>query len=759
MDRTRMTQTRMGGALDEDRPEATSVVPNTAAVQSIVDGRHGDPFSILGPHLVRQGGQDAVAIRCFVPDILEAWVIEGSRAFAMDQIHKAGFFQAIIPARDRTFSYKLRFRTREGLLFEQDDPYAMPTVLSDYDLYLLGEGTHYKNYTLLGAHLREINGIKGTSFAVWAPNARRVSVVGEFNFWDGRRHPMRFHPGPGVWDLFIPGVGEGTRYKFEILGPAGNLLPLKADPYGFYFEVRPATASVVHDIDQYTWTDQEWMATRHQHNALDAPVSIYEVHLGSWIRSPENPEQLLDYRETAHKLVDYCKDMGFTHIELMPVTEHPFDGSWGYQTLGYFAPTSRFGKPEDFMYFVDHCHKNNIGVLIDWVPAHFPRDDHGLRHFDGTALYEHADPRQGEHPEWGTMVFNYGRNEVANFLLGNALFWFDKYHLDGVRVDAVASMLYLDYGRQGGEWIPNRYGGNENLEAVAFIKRFNELVHLHHPGVLTIAEESTAWGGVSRPTYLGGLGFSMKWNMGWMNDTLRYICKDPLFRRYHQNDITFSIIYAFSENFMLPLSHDEVVHGKGSLLDKTPGDFHQRFANLRLLFGYMFTHPGKKLLFMGGEFGQWQEWRYWQSLDWHLVQYEPHQGVQRLIRDLNTLIRQEKALHQVDFDHTGFEWIDHHDADASVLCYMRRAKDKSFVIVALNFTPVSRENYFLGVPEPGFYTELLNTDSNYYGGWNHGNDGGVASVEREQHGRPHAINITIPPLGCVVFKKTGEAAE
>jgi 1,4-alpha-glucan branching enzyme len=597
-----------------------------------------------------------------------------------------------------------------------------------------------------------MDGVMGTSFAIWAPNAQRVSVVGDFNFWDGRRHPMRFHPGPGVWDIFLPSVKIGAKYKFEILGPAGQVLPLKSDPYGFRFELRPDTASIVHDINQYTWRDDAWMSCRAEHNALDAPISVYEVHLGSWARSPEHPERLLGYRDLAHKLVDYCKMMGFTHLELMPVTEHPFDGSWGYQTLGYFAPTSRFGTPEDFMYFVDHCHQNNIGVIVDWVPAHFPRDDHGLRHFDGTALYEHADPRQGEHPEWGTLVFNYGRNEVANFLLGNALFWFDKFHIDGVRVDAVASMLYLDYGRSHGQWIPNRYGGNENLEAIAFLKRFNELVHLHYPGVLTMAEESTAWGGVSRPTYLGGLGFSLKWNMGWMNDTLKYFLKDPIHRKYHQNDITFSIIYAFTENFILPLSHDEVVHGKGSLLDKMPGDFHQRFANLRLLFLYMYTHPGKMLLFMGGEFGQWQEWRYWQSLDWHLLQYEPHQGVQRVVRDLNHLVAREPALHELDFESAGFEWIDHHDHDNSILCYLRRAADGTFLVVALNLTPVPREAYWVGVPEPGQYAEIFNSDSAFYGGGNHGNQGAVTAVQRSQHGRPYAIAITIPSLSGVILK-------
>jgi 1,4-alpha-glucan branching enzyme len=753
---TENTSGSSDGGEDAVTTSSSATTVSREDVAGIVGGRHRDPFSVLGPHSARSAAGPALAIRAFVPGAREGWVVEEGQTHPLTLIDKSGFFEAVLPGREGIGKYRLRFRSSEGLIFEVDDAYAFPTVLSDYDLYLLGEGTHYKNYQLLGAHLREIDGVSGVSFAVWAPNAQRVSVVGDFNFWDGRRHPMRFHPGVGVWDIFIPGLKEGDVYKFELLGPDSQLLPLKSDPYGFYFELRPNTAGIVHDINRYTWRDEVWMRDRKRHNSLDAAVSVYEVHLGSWIRSPDNPEKMLGYRELAHKLVDYCIQMGFTHIELMPVTEHPFDGSWGYQTLGYFAPTSRFGTPEDFMYFVDYCHQHEIGVLIDWVPAHFPRDDHGLRLFDGSALYEHADPRQGEHPEWGTMVFNYGRNEVANFLLGNALFWFDKYHIDGVRVDAVASMLYLDYGRKYGEWIPNRYGGHENLEAISFLKRFNELVHLHFPGVMTVAEESTAWGGVSRPTYLGGLGFSMKWNMGWMNDTLRYFHKDPLYRRYHQNDITFSIIYAFTENFMLPLSHDEVVHGKGALLDKMPGDFHQRFANLRLLYAYMFTHPGKKLLFMGGEFGQWQEWRYWQSLDWHLISYEPHQGVQRLVRDLNHLIRKEPALFELDFDHRGFEWIDHHDADSSVLAYLRRSKDGDFVVIAINFTPVPRPSYSLGVPAPGQYRELINTDSSYYGGSNLGNDGEVTAIEKEQHGRPFSISVTLPPLSVVVFKRKDE---
>ncbi|MGL5095949.1 MAG: 1,4-alpha-glucan branching protein GlgB, partial [Planctomycetia bacterium] len=664
-----------------------------------------------------------------------------------------GFFDLVLPGRSTVpAAYTLHVATATGVTFTTYDTYAFPSFLSDYDLYLLGEGTHYRNYERLGAHRRTMDGVDGVTFAVWAPNAKRVSVVGDFNQWDGRRNSMRYHPGVGIWDVFIPGLTLGDKYKYEVLSAADVLLPLRTDPYGFYFEERPATASIVHDLDKYTWNDAAWMESREKRQALDAPLSIYEVHLGSWIRDPTDPSALLSYRDLAHKLVAYVKDLGFTHIELLPVSEHPFDGSWGYQTLGYYAPTSRYGTPDDFRYMVDHCHRNGIGVFVDWVPAHFPRDDHGLRQFDGTALYEHADPRQGEHPEWGTLIFNYGRNEVANFLLGSALFWLDKYHIDGFRVDAVASMLYLDYGREGGDFIPNRYGGNENLEAIQFIKRFNEIVHLHHPGVLTIAEESTSWGGVSRPTYAGGLGFSLKWNMGWMNDTLRYLHRDPLYRRFHQNDLTFSLIYAFTENFMLPLSHDEVVHGKGSLLDKMPGYTENRFANLRLLFGYMWTHPGKKLLYMGGEFGQWQEWRFYQSLDWHLLEHGSHKGVQRLVKDLNRLLKNEPALYEVDFDFSGFEWIDFQDHDNCVLSYMRKAKNEEDALVCvLNFTPVLHSGYRLGVPTPGRYEVVLNSDSIYYDGSNQGN-GAVEAEPIACHGRPHSVLLTLPPLTIMVLR-------
>lgn len=725
------------------------------AIGDIVAGRNSDPFAILGPHVIKGARDAGLAIRLFVPRTRAAWVLANGKATPLSPRGADGFFEAFFPGQNEVFPYRFRLENDQGVQYETEDPYRFGSCLGEWDLHLLGEGTHYRNFEKLGAHPIAHEGTHGVAFAVWAPNARRVSVVGDFNNWDGRQHPMRRHPGVGVWDLFIPGLGVGEKYKFELLSAAGAVLPLKADPYGFYFEVRPNTASIVYDLDAYCWGDQDWIQARgaNPNRFLDHPIAIYEVHLGSWRRSPDDPEGMLSYRELAHQLADYVTELGFTHIELLPVSEHPFDGSWGYQTLGYFAPTSRHGTPDDFRYFVDHLHQRGIGVLVDWVPGHFPRDDHGLRLFDGTSLYEHADPRKGEQPDWGTLVFNYGRNEVANFLLGNALFWFEKFHIDGLRVDAVASMLYLDYGRRGGEWVPNPYGGNENLEAVDFLKRFNELVHGQFPGVLTIAEESTSWPAVSRPTYLGGLGFSMKWNMGWMNDTLRYMHRDPVFRKFHQNDLTFSLVYAFSENFVLPLSHDEVVHGKGSLLDKMPGDLHQHFANLRLLLGYMYAHPGKKLLFMGGEFGQWQEWRYYQSLDWHLLEHATHRGLQRFVGDLNRLLAAQPALHQIDFDWQGFQWVDLHDHENSMLAFLRKGREPGQELLAVcNFTPVPRQAYRVGVPALGFYREVLNSDSEIYGGQNTGNAGGVIASNLAWHNQPHSIEITVPGLAIVLFQ-------
>ena len=622
---------------------------------------------------------------------------------------------------------------------------------SDYDCHLLGEGTHWGIYQLLGAHLETVDGVEGVHFGVWAPNADSIQVVGDFNAWTGSDHEMRKLIPSGIWELFIPEASEGEAYKFR-LQSGGNTLE-KSDPFGFAAEIPPRTASIVSDLDRYVWGDADWLQSRAQSNGLNAPIPIYEVHLGSWQRDEDHENGWFSYRELAHRLVEYCTRMGYTHLQLLPVSEHPFTGSWGYQTVGYYAATSRYGTPQDLMYFIDYCHQHGLGVILDWVPAHFPRDAHGLRQFDGTALYEHADPRQGEHPDWGTMVFNYDRNEVRNFLLANALFWLDKYHIDGLRVDAVASMLYLDYSREEGEWIPNEFGGRENLGAVSLLKEFNEKVHLEYPGVLTIAEESTAWGGVSRPTYLGGLGFSLKWNMGWMNDTLRYMRHEPIHRKFHHDELTFSLIYAFTENFCLPLSHDEVVHGKGSLLDQMPGDLWQKFANLRLLYTYMWTHPGKNLLFMGSDFGQWNEWNHDDGLQWDLLQWDSHKGLQACVADLNRIYRSEPALHEVDFDPEGFEWIDCNDYENSTICYLRRARDPSdFLVVCCNFTPVVRNHYHIGVPEFTRYEEIFNSDSTYYDGSDVGNGTGVLATRNPLHGRPYSLELTIPPLGVTILK-------
>ncbi|MBI3668765.1 MAG: 1,4-alpha-glucan branching protein GlgB [Acidobacteria bacterium] len=728
-------------------------------MESILRGEHADPFSLLGPQPVEVNGEKRLAIRALLPRAAEVSVVlhAGGANYPAERIHREGFFQAVLPFTETIFaspaSYRLRVRNTDGSSEEIYDAYAFPHLLTDFDLHLIGEGTHYQKYEKLGAHVREVAGIRGVHFGVWAPNARRVSVVGDFNRWDGRLHPMRNRGPSGIWELFLPGLNEGVIYKFDILSNASGRVTLKADPYAFSAELRPKSGSVVANIDRYTWGDEAWMAAREQRNWLSAPISIYEVHLGAWQREWEEGNRWLTYRELADRLVPYVKQMGYTHIELLPVMEYPFDGSWGYQTIGYFAATSRYGTPTDLMYFIDRCHEEGIGVFLDWTPAHFPRDGHGLAQFDGTHLYEHSDPRQGEHPDWGTLVFNYGRNEVQNFLLSNALFWLDKYHMDGLRVDAVASMLYLDYSRNEGEWIPNEFGGRENLAAIAFLKRLNELVYWRHPGALTIAEESTAWPAVSRPTYVGGLGFSLKWNMGWMNDTLEYMTRNPIYRKYHHNRLTFSMLYAFTENFVLPLSHDEVVHGKSSLLNKMPGDLWQQFANLRLLYGYFYGHPGKKLLFMGGEFGQRAEWNHETSLEWHLLEFESHRGLQHLVADLNRLYASEPALHEVDFDWHGFEWQDCNDADASVLSFVRRAKNpEDFVVIVANFTPVVRENYRVSVPRLGFYRELMNTDAAIYGGSNAGNAGGVMAEAVPWLGHPHSLNLRLPPLAVLFLK-------
>ena len=736
--------------------DPVSVERRDTDIDQIIRAEHPNPFLILGPHISTEN--HALIIRAFLPGAESVAVVLRDRRDVLHPLARtkeAGFFEAMIPLGEAPApcspsSYTLRITEADGSVRETYDPYAFPALLTDYDLYLLGEGTHFQNYEKLGAHVREIDGVRGVHFAVWAPNAMRVSVVGDFNRWDRRLHTMRGRPA-GIWESFIPGLDDGDLYKFEIRSRDGEMLTLKADPYEFAAEVRPKSSSVVVTLDGFSWSDAEWMRDRAQFDWQHAPISIYELHFGSWHRHPDGT--WLSYSEMADELIPYVKRMGYTHIELLPITEHPLDASWGYQTIGYFAVTSRYGSPQEFMDFVDRCHREGIGVLLDWTPGHFPRDGHGLSYFDGTHLYEHADPRRGSHPDWGTLIFNYGRNEVQNFLLSNALFWLDKYHIDGLRVDAVASMLYLDYSRREGEWLPNQFGGRENLEAIAFLKRMNEVVHERHPGVLTIAEESTAWPAVSRPTYVGGLGFDLKWNMGWMNDTLRYFSLDPIHRKFHHGELTFSMLYAFNENFILPLSHDEVVHGKRSLLSKMPGDDASKFANLRLLFGYMYSHPGKKLLFMGSELAPWTEWQENCDLDWKLLEFAPHQGIQRLVRDLNRLYSRETSLHEVDFEWPGFEWLEVHDADASVLAFIRRArKPEDFVVVVGNFTPVLRENYRVGIPEKGYYREILNTDSAFYGGSNAGNGGGVNADPVPWNERPFSLKLILPPLSVLILK-------
>ena len=624
--------------------------------------------------------------------------------------------------------------------------------ISEDDLYLFNQGTHFRLYEKLGAHQITVNGRQGTHFGVWAPDAEKVSVIGDFNRWHKSSHPLHSKDKSGIWEGFIPGISQGTIYKYHIISRYHGYNVEKADPFAFCDEVSPKTASIVWDID-YTWEDQTWMQKRNRYNILNAPMAIYEVHLGSWRRSLQEPGRLLTYRETAPQLADYVKKMGFTHVEFLPIMEHPFYGSWGYQTTGYFAPTSRYGTPQDLMYLVDYLHQHEIGVILDWVPSHFPTDEHGLGFFDGTHLYEHAYPNKGFHPDWKTFIFNYERNEVRSFLISSALFWLDKYHADGLRVDAVASMLYLDYSRKDGEWAPNKYGGRENLEAIAFLRLFNEQVFKNYPDVLTIAEESTAWPMVSRPTYVGGLGFSLKWDMGFMHDTLLYMSKDPIHRKYHHNELTFRMIYAFTENFILPFSHDEVVYGKASLLGKMCGDHWQKFANLRLLFGYMYAQPGKKLLFMGGEWGQWREWNHDESLDWHLLQYQQHIGVQKWIQDLNRIYRSESALHELDCNPSGFEWVDCNDVGSSVLSFIRKGMSPDEVIlVVCNFTPVPRQDYCVGAPFGGFWKELLNSDAKDYGGSGLGNLGGIEAKTISCHGRPYSLNLTLPPLSAVFYK-------
>jgi 1,4-alpha-glucan branching enzyme len=628
------------------------------------------------------------------------------------------------------------------------------SLFSDHDIYLFKEGSHYKLYDKLGSHPMTIDERQGTYFSVWAPNAKRVSIIGNFNGWKPNTHPLNVRKDEsGIWEGFVSDIEKGSIYKYHIISKYNNYRVDKGDPFAFYWETPPQKASIVWDLN-YEWGDIEWMRNRYRYNSLNKPFSIYEVHIGSWRRVPKEGNRFLTYKEIAHHLADYVKEMGFTHVEFLPVMEHPFYGSWGYQTTGYFAPTSRYGTPQDFMYLIDYLHQKGIGVILDWVPSHFPTDEYGLVYFDGSHLYEHADPKKGFHPEWKTNIFNFGRNEVRAFLISSALFWLDRYHIDGLRVDAVASMLYLDYARKEGEWTHNEYGGKENLEAIAFIRKFNEAVYKNYPDVQTIAEESTAWSMVTKPDYTGGLGFGIKWNMGWMHDTLEYFSKDPIYRKYYQNQLTFSLWYAFSENFLLPLSHDEVVYGKGSLFGKMSGDDWQKFANLRLLFGYMYTHPGKKLLFMGGEFGQWREWVHEESLEWNVLEYPQHQGIQKWVKDLNRFYRKEPVIHEIDFEPEGFEWIDCNDWEKSIISFIRRGESvKDIVLVVCNFTPVPQYNYKVGVPSGGFWREVLSSDAKEYGGSGYGNLGDVEATPIPSHGRDNSLSLNLPPLGILILKK------
>ncbi len=730
----------------------------------IIYAYHHDPFQVLGAHKITVNGRSVISVRAFLPHVEQAWVVPAAgEPQALVRMEGTDFFEAQLPigpdAYDETAffpsdhltppRYQIRMLTKDGRETLEHDPYSFLPILGDLDLQLFNEGNHFRTYEKLGAQVMVHQGVPGVLFAVWAPNAVRVSVIGDFNQWDGRRHQMRERGSSGIWELFVPGIGEGALYKYEIKTRFDTLLQ-KTDPQGFYAELRPKTASIVWDINKHRWNDGEWMAARAGRDPLKAPMAIYEVHLGSWMRVPET-NSYLSYRDLAHKLADYVLQQGYTHIELLPITEHPLDASWGYQVTGYFAPTSRFGTPDDFQYFVDHMHQRGIGVIMDWVPAHFPKNDYGLASFDGTALYEYADTRLGEHKEWGTKVFNWARNEVRQFLINSALFWLDKYHIDGLRVDAVASMLYRDYARS--EWIPNVYGGRENLEAIDFLRAMNLKTHGEHPGTFTCAEESTAFPAVSRPTYLGGLGFTFKWNMGWMHDTLEYIQKDPIYRKYHHNKTTFGLMYAFSENFILPISHDEVVHLKRSLLDKMPGDLWQKFANLRLYLGFMWTHPGKKLLFMGQDFGQWAEWNEDKSLDWHLTGFEPHRKAMQWVADLNHFYRAEPSLWELDYDWKGFEWIDPNDWENSVLTYIRKAQDPSdYLVVACNFTPVVRHGYRIGVPELRPYREVLNSDAEAYFGSNVRNEGLLQAEAVNWQSQPCSLVMTLPPLAMVVLK-------
>jgi 1,4-alpha-glucan branching enzyme len=717
----------------------------SAKVDALVAGRTADPHGVLGAHPSKNG----VKVRAYRPEAERVSVIvNGGDPVKLKRCHPAGVFEGTVKGAELPLVYELEVAYPDGNAFRVQDPYRFPPTVGELDLHLAGEGRHEELYERLGAHVTEIDGVAGTAFAVWAPAATSVSVVGDFNSWDGRLNPMRSMGSSGIWEVFLPGVGDGARYKYEIHTQSGELR-LKADPVAFAAEVPPDTASVVFS-PKHAWSDSAWLERRRERDPQHGPMSVYEVHLGSWRLNPLEGNRCLTYAELADELAAYVTDLGFTHVELLPVMAYPFSGSWGYQVTSYYAPTPRFGSPDDFRAFVDRLHANGLGVILDWVPAHFPRDDWALARFDGTALYEHEDPRRGSHPDWGTLVFNFGRNEVRNFLLANALFWLREYHADGLRVDAVASMLYLDYSRNPGEWIPNEFGGREDLEAVAFLKEMNEVVHGREPGVISAAEESTAWPGVSKPTYVGGLGFGFKWNMGWMHDTLGYFQQEPIHRRYHHHELTFSLMYAFSENFILPLSHDEVVHGKGSLLSKMPGDRWQKLANLRCLYAYMWAHPGKKLLFMGCELAQWREWSHERSLDWHLLAERDHAGIQALVRDLNGVYRDTPALWEVDDSPDGFRWLEANDADRNVVAFARvGATEDELLVCVCNLSPVPRERYRVGLPRSGRWREALNTDAELYGGANLGNLGGVDTEAIPWHEQPNSAELTLPPLGVL----------
>jgi 1,4-alpha-glucan branching enzyme len=722
-----------------------------ADIHRLLHAEHNDPFGVLGLHRVGQ----VWVVRSLRPDAKDLAIVDRydiERRFPASRIAEEGLFEAELRGVTEAFDYLLEVTTWSGEIFQTSDPYSYGPVLGELDTYLYCMGNHYEIYEKLGAHLREINGHAGVSFAVWAPNAQRVSVVGDFNSWDGRTYPMRRRIEAGIWEIFVPGVRENAHYKYEIRNCFGNVV-LKSDPFSFFAQHGVQTASLVFNLDRFKWSDDAWVAERKTRYWPQQPVSIYEVHLGSWARVTEEDNRYLSYLEFADRLIPYVKKMGYTHIELLPVAEHPFDGSWGYQITGYYAPTSRFGNPDEFRHFVDRCHQESIGVILDWVPGGFPKDASGLAEFDGTQLYGLTDPRRAEHRDWGTLIFNFGRNEVRNFLIANGLFWLDKYHIDGLRVDAVASMLYLDYSRKSGEWVPNIHGGRENLEAIEFLKHFNAVCYERFPGIMTIAEESTSWPGVSRPTYLGGLGFGFKWNMGWMHDFLDYLSHDPIHRRYHQGEATFSLVYAFQENFILVLSHDEVVHSKGSLLNKMPGDPWQKFANLRMFYAWMYAHPGKKLLFMGCEIGQWKEWNYNQSLDWDLLQDPLHNGLRRLVQHLNFLYKSDPTFSESDDSYAGFEWIDFSDADKSIFTFLRKAQSGSTLLFAVNATPVPRNNYRVGAPGKGWYEEFLNTDAGIYGGGNIGNWGGRHAEPIPWQARSHSLCVTLPPLSTIGFRR------